>query len=79
MATKINLQAVSSLFEKKFSDRSGLVRDVKTKEVILREYETATTTRFSSFKASKGFGSTGKMFSRFQEFLGCHILINFLL
>ena len=79
MATKINLQAVSSLFEKKFSDRSGLVRDVKTAEVILREYETATTTRFSSFKASKGFGNTGKMFSRFQEFLGCRILINFLL
>ena len=59
MATKINLQAVSSLFEKKFSDRSGLVRDVKTAEAILREYETATTTRFSSFKASKGFGNTG--------------------
>ena len=52
MATKINLQAVSSLFEKKFSDRSGLVRDVKTAEVILRWYETATTT-------SKGFGNTG--------------------
>ena len=59
MATKINLQAVSSLFEKKFSDRSGLARDVKTAEVILRGYETATTTRFSLFKASKGFGNTG--------------------
>ena len=78
MATKINLQAVSSLFEMKFTEWLGLVRDVKTAEVILREYETATTTRFSSFKASKGFGNTGNMFSRFQEFVGCHILINFL-
>ena len=42
------------------------MRDVKTAEVILREYETdetATNTRFSSFKASKGFGNTGKIFS----------------
>ena len=63
MATKLNLQAVSSLFKKKFSERSGLVRDVKTAVVILREYETVTTTRFFSLKASKGIGNTGKIFS----------------
>ena len=78
MATKINLRVVSSLFQKKFTEGSGLVRDFKTAEVIPREYETATTTRFSSFKASKGFGNTGKMFSRFQDFWAAHILINFL-
>ena len=60
MATKLNIQAVSSLFEKQFSERSGLVKDVKAAESILREYETATTTKFSCFKANKGFGNTGE-------------------
>ena len=32
----------------KFSDKSGLVRDVKTAESILREFETATTTKYCS-------------------------------
>ena len=68
MATKINLQAVSSLFEKKFSDRSGLVRDVKTAEVILREYETATTTIFSSFKQAKDLVIQVKCFLGFKNF-----------
>ena len=63
MAKKINLQAVSSLFAVQFSERSGLVKDVKAVESILREYETATTTRFSCFKANKGFGNTGERFS----------------
>ena len=62
MASRFNLQAVSSFFEVKFSDRSGLVKDVKAAESILREYETATTTRFSCFKANKGFGNTGEAY-----------------
>lgn len=36
MARKINLQAVSSLFAVQFSERSGLVKDVKAAESILR-------------------------------------------
>jgi len=60
MTSRFNLQAVSSLFEVKFSERSGLVEDVKAAETILREYGTATTTRFSCFKANKGFGNTGE-------------------
>ena len=62
MARNINLQAVSSLFAVQFSERSALVKDVKAAEPILREYETATTTRFSCFKANKGFGNTGGRF-----------------
>ena len=56
------MQVVSSLFAVQFSERSGLVKDVKAAESILREYETATTTRFSCFKANKGFGNTGERF-----------------
>ena len=55
MARKLNLQEVSSLFAVQFSERSGLVKDVKAAESILRDYETATTTRFSCFKANKRF------------------------
>ena len=62
MARNINLQAVSSLFAVQFSERSGLVKDVKAAESILGEYETATTTRFPCFKANKGFGNTGERF-----------------
>ena len=67
MARDINLQAVSSLFAVQFSERSGLVKDVKAAESILREYETATTTRFSCFKANKGFGNTGEKFSIYKN------------
>ena len=63
----INLQAVRSLFAVQFSERSGLVKDVKAAESILREYETATTTRFSCFKANEGFGNTGQRFSIHQN------------
>ena len=62
MARKGNLQAVSSLFAVQFSERSGLVKDVKAAESVLRNYETATPTRFSCFKANKGFGNTGERF-----------------
>ena len=37
MAKKLNLQAVSSLFAVQFSERSGLVKDVKAAASILRE------------------------------------------
>ena len=37
-------QEVSSLFERKLSERQGLVKDVRSAEFILREYETATVT-----------------------------------
>ena len=54
-----------SLFVEKFSDGSGLVRDVKTAESILREFETATTTKYCSkcvptipHKICKGFNAT---------------------
>ena len=67
MARKLDLQAVSSLFAVQFSERSGLVKDVKAAESILREYETATTTRFACFKASKGFGNTGERFSIYRN------------
>jgi len=67
MARKLNLQAVSSLFAVQFSERSGLVKDVKAAESILREYETVTTTRFSCFKANKGFGNTGEWFSIYKN------------
>ena len=61
MSNKFNLKAVSSLFVEKFSDESGLVRDVKTAESILREFETATTTKYFSNNTSyPGFGNTGK-------------------
>ena len=39
MTSKIDLKAVSSLFEVQLSERSGLVRDVKTAEAIIREYQ----------------------------------------
>ena len=55
MARNINLQAVSFLLAVQFSEKSGLVKDVKAAESILREYETATTTRFS--QANMGFGN----------------------
>ena len=67
MEEKLNLQAVGSLFAVQFSERSGLVKDGKAAESILREYETATTTRFSCFKASIGFGNTGEMFSIYKN------------
>ena len=38
-------QEVSSLFERKLSERQGLVKDVRSAEFILREYETATVTK----------------------------------
>lgn len=50
---------MSLLFEKKFLDRLGLVRDVKIVEVILREYEIVIIMRFFLFKVSKGFGNIG--------------------
>ena len=59
MANEYTLKAVSSLFEEKLSERSGLVKDVKAEESILREFET-TTTRYACFKASKGFANTDK-------------------
>ena len=71
MATKINLRAVSSLFQKKFTEGSGLVRDVKTAEVILREYETATTTRFSSLKQARDLVIQVRCFLGFKIF-GLH-------
>ena len=65
MGSKFNIQALSVLFEKQFSERSGLVKDVKTAQFILKEYETATTRKYSCFKANKAFGHTGKWpFSR---------------
>jgi len=67
MARKLNLQAVSFLFPVQFSERSGLVKDIKAAESILREYETTTTTRFSWFKANKGFGNTGERFSIYKN------------
>ena len=70
MERKLNLQAVSSLFAVQFSERSGSVKDGKAAESILRdlrEYETATTTRFSCFKANKGFGNTGERFSIYKN------------
>ena len=45
MARKLTSQEVSSLFERKMSERSGLVKDVMSAEFILREYETATVTK----------------------------------
>ena len=60
MAKEYTLKAVSSLFEDKLSERSSLVKDVKAAESILREFEATTTTRYACFKASKGFGNTGK-------------------
>ena len=60
MAKEYTLKAVSSLFEEKLSERSGPVKDVKAAESILREFETTPTTRYACFKASKGFGNTGK-------------------
>ena len=36
------------------------MKDVKAAESILREFQTTTTTRYACFKASKGFGNTGK-------------------
>ena len=45
MALKLTPQEVSSLFERKLSERSGLVKDVRSAEFILREYETATVTK----------------------------------
>ena len=62
MESKGELNALSSMFEVQFSETSGLVKDVKAAESVLREYETATTTKFSCFKASKGFGNTGGTF-----------------
>ena len=67
MATKINLQAVSSLFEKRFSDRSGLVRDVKTAEVILREYEQQPRD-FLRLKQAKDLVIQVKCFLGFKNF-----------
>ena len=59
MARKLTSQEVSSLFERKLSERSGLVKDVRSAEFILREYETAT--KFCCSKSTdKGFGNTGE-------------------
>ncbi|CAH3030562.1 unnamed protein product, partial [Porites evermanni] len=58
MAKEYNLKELSSLFEEKLSERSGLVKNVKAAESVLREFETTTTTRYACFKASKGFGNT---------------------
>ena len=61
MARKLTCQEVSSLFERKLSERSGLVKDVRSAEFILREYETATVTKFCCSKSTdKGFGNTGE-------------------
>ena len=61
MARKLTSQEVSSLFERKLSERSGLVKDVRSAEFILREYETATVTKFCCSKSTdKGFGNTGE-------------------
>ena len=60
MAKEYTLKTLSSLFEEKLSERSGLVKDVKAVKSILREFEATTTTRYACFKASKGFGNTGK-------------------
>ena len=46
------------LFEIPLSERSGPVRDYQRAEEILRKYETATVTKFTCFKVSKGFGNT---------------------
>ena len=77
MARKLNLQAVSSLFAVQFSERSGLVKDVNAAESILREYETATTTRFSCFKANKGFGNTGERFSIYKNWKSVRFVLNY--
>ena len=45
MARKLTSQEVSLLFERKLSERSGLVKNVRSAEFILREYETATVTK----------------------------------
>ena len=61
MARKLTCQEVSSLFERKLSERSGLVKDVRSAEFILREYETATVTKFCGIKSTdKGLGNTGE-------------------
>lgn len=55
----VDLTSVTALFQEQLSERSGLVRPGEHLQV-LREYETVTTTKFSCYKASQGFGNTGK-------------------
>jgi glycerol-3-phosphate dehydrogenase len=59
-----DLTSVTSLFEVQLSERSGLVSGTSHAEEILREYETATTTKFACYKVSKGFGNTGELSCR---------------
>ena len=61
MARKLTSQEVSSLFERKLTERSGLVKDVRSAEFILRVYETATVIKFCCTKSTdKDFGNTGE-------------------
>ena len=53
IARKLTSQEVSSLFERKLSERQGLVKDVRSAEFILREYETATVTETSKEPLSR--------------------------
>ena len=61
MSRKLTSQEVSSLFERKLAERSGLVKDVRSAEFILRVYETATVIKFCCTKSTdKDFGNTGE-------------------
>lgn len=47
MIGKIDLKPASSLLEAQLSERSGFVRDFKSAETIIEEYEIASTTKFA--------------------------------
>ena len=52
-------------FAEKFNDCSGYVRSVENAFLLLREFETATTSRFVVEQATSFFGNTG--LSQFQN------------
>ena len=49
------------LFDGEVSDRAGYVKSTLKALEMIREYETLTTTRFSTYKTSKDFEGTGEL------------------
>ena len=47
-------------FDQKISDNFGYVFSVGDAYKLLADFKTRTTTKFSCFKADKGFGNIGK-------------------
>ena len=54
----------ASLFTDKCDHYSGYVKDEESADELIKAYEIATTTRFTVFKQTGEFSSTGKDFTQ---------------